>query len=164
MPKSGCLELATFLNYYQRNNYDSTLALNIKSDGLNKKIFEYIQHFNLKNYFVFDMSIPDTFSYLNIGIQTYIRESEFENYPLLLNKSSGVWLDQMVGNSNNQIWLKSKINSGIDSCFVSPELHKREYLSFWDSLRLADVCNTDHKIMICTDHPVQARSFFNEKN
>ena len=160
MPTSGCIDLAKFLSYYHANNFDSMLALNIKSDGLCNEVLKHVQNFNLKNYFVFDMSIPDTFSYYNMNIQAYIRESEFENYPLLLNQSSGIWLDQMIENAYDQGWLNEKINLGNNLCFVSPELHKRDHLSFWNTLRLANINNTQNKLMICTDYPEQARNFF----
>jgi len=157
----GCeINLSTVLDYYSLNKFESYLALNIKSDGLHQNILQYIKEYNLKNYFVFDMSIPDTILYLNMGIKTYIRESEYENYPLLVSKSSGIWLDQMLENSYSQNWLIEKINLCSNLCFVSPELHKREYLSFWHALKSAKLFNNVNKIMICTDHPEQARIFF----
>ena len=89
---------------------ESKLALNIKEDGLASIIQSKMKPYASENWFVFDMSIPDTFLYLNMGIKTYIRESEYENYPLLVSKSSGIWLDQMLENSYSQNWLIEKIN------------------------------------------------------
>ena len=68
------------------------LALNIKSDGLAKKLNKLLEGYPLLEVFVFDMSIPDTLSYFKEGINVYTRISEFETnvWP---DKSAGILLD-----------------------------------------------------------------------
>ena len=51
-----------------RNNYsDLTMALNIKADGLQDKLKQKLNKYSIQNYFVFDMSIPDTIGYIKKG-------------------------------------------------------------------------------------------------
>ena len=70
IPTSDSLLLVDFIENYSRNLLDKKnppyLALNIKSDGLYEKLRRILNENNLINYFVFDMSIPDTFSYLHV--------------------------------------------------------------------------------------------------
>lgn len=63
--------------------HDSTLplALNIKADGLQIKLKELLQKYKIKNYFVFDMSVPDGLQYLKHNIKSFTRESEYEKVP-----------------------------------------------------------------------------------
>ena len=49
--------------------------------------------FRIENYFVFDMSVPDTKSYIDLHMQTYSRQSEFEQEPVFYNEVNGIWLD-----------------------------------------------------------------------
>ena len=66
---------------------DLTLALNIKSDGLHSKLLEILKEKKCNNYFVFDMSIPDTIEYIKLGMNVFCRQSEFEqNVPCLSRK------------------------------------------------------------------------------
>ena len=144
------------------NSFDKTLplALNIKSDGLQALLLKLLKKYNIENYYVFDMSVPDALGYLNKGINIYTRESEYEKTPSFYSKAKGVWLDEFLNN-----WItKEKIQNHIDNnksiCIVSPELHKRDYTNEWKKYRdYFDVTN-NLKVNICTDKPVEAKSFF----
>ena len=68
--------LKKFFNIINKKNI--LLALNIKSDGISKKIKKLIKKYKLKNYFVFDMSIPETFNYLRDNLIFFERYSNFE--------------------------------------------------------------------------------------
>ena len=59
-----CITIDKLFKIYSNSKY--TLALNIKSDGLSDLLLEKIKEYNISDYFVFDMSIPDTLSYLKL--------------------------------------------------------------------------------------------------
>lgn len=137
---------------------DLWLALNIKSDGLAQTLLSYLEKYNLKNYFIFDNSIPDLRSYIALGIKFFIRQSEYETDLSFYSESSGVWLDSF----NEDIADKGIIQRHLDAnkliCIVSPELHDRDHIRFWNFI--ADF-QTD-SIMLCTDYPDEAQAYFNE--
>ena len=62
------LSLDEFLDFY--NSFDSNLplALNIKSDGLTMYIKKSLEKYQIKNYFLFDMSVPDLMEYQKIKL------------------------------------------------------------------------------------------------
>lgn len=87
MPEGTPLHLDRLLQYYCAGGYTSTVALNIKADGLQTKLRQLLDQYSCSRYFVFDMSVPDMLSYLDAGIRTFIRRSEFERYPELAHAS-----------------------------------------------------------------------------
>src|SRR5476649_623527 len=74
-PDKASISLDDFLSIYKKYNSTSPLALNIKSDGLQVKLNELLVENNIANYFVFDMSVPDTIGYINTGINFFSRQS-----------------------------------------------------------------------------------------
>ena len=84
------------MHHYKSHGYNLTLALNIKSDGLSQDLNLLIDKYGIENYFVFDMSIPDTIPYLMNKTNVYTRHSDIEKAPLLYGQSSGVWLDMFL--------------------------------------------------------------------
>lgn len=139
-----------------------TLALNIKADGLHKKIKEFLLNYDIDNYFVFDMSIPETISYKESQVKYFTRLSEYEPIPTFYDHACGVWIDCFVSSDwINQDLLNKHIKAGKMICIVSPELHQRDPMPFWESLLRVDKEN-DYKLMICTDYPDKARGFFYE--
>jgi glycerophosphoryl diester phosphodiesterase len=143
------------------NRYDKglPLALNIKADGLQQQLKAALQQFAIENYFVFDMSVPDTIGYIDAGIDFFSRQSEYEPQPAFYNECKGVWLD-----SFKSIWYKndlilSHIKNDKQVAIVSPELHKRNHLSLWQQLKADGLYQSD-KLILCTDIPEQAVDFF----
>ena len=137
---------------------DLTLALNIKADGQADEIKRLLEKYNHNNYFTFDMSIPDMVVQLNTGLKVFTGQSDIIPNPILLDKADGVWLDCF-----NSDWFGEKeiFNLQIRRkkvCIVSPDLHKREYKGAWE------IYKNVSGIMICTDHPEEAKEFFNDKN
>lgn len=144
------------------NSFDPTLplALNIKSDGLQSHIFKLLKEYNILNYFVFDMSVPDALGYLRMNIDAYTRESEHEQIPSYYKTAKGVWMDEF-----NDSWIqpediKKHLNNNKDVCIVSPELHKREHLSEWNKYRESFNFVANKSLHICTDKPKEAKEFF----
>jgi hypothetical protein len=145
------------------NRYDGTplLALNIKADGLQQKLKTALQRFGVKNYFVFDMSVPDTIGYMDAGIDFFSRQSEYEPQPAFYNECKGIWLD-----SFKDIWytndlILDHLGRGKQVAIVSPELHKRNHLSLWQQLKENTLFRSD-KLILCTDIPEQAADFFKD--
>lgn len=156
----NCITAARFFEIYKSYPIQSTLALNIKADGLQKKLSDLLKKYEIKNYFVFDMSIPDTLGYFKNNIPFYTRQSEYETTPSLYEKSEGIWLDCF-----EKIWFtEDLINNHISRekkvAFVSPDLHKREPYDFWDFLK-KNKLNESNKLILCTDLPFKAKSHFN---
>jgi hypothetical protein len=156
------LKLENMFEIYNKYNDKLPLALNIKSDGLQDKLKNLLEEHKITNYFVFDMSVPDGLQYLKNGIRSFTRESEFEISPSFYDEADGVWLDEFKGHWVNKETVNKHIKHNKEICIVSPDLHNREYHEEWqhykDIERELDVNN----LMICTDCPVEARSFFCE--
>jgi hypothetical protein len=150
---SGHLQFEEVLELFSR--YESTIAINVKSDGLIPLLESNLKNTIEQKYFVFDMSVPETIKYLNTGLRTFARVSEFEQPSSLHSKASGIWLDAFESD-----WWENKIQMFQDFqavCVVSPELHGREKQSAWGSLRSFAPINN---LSLCTDYPVKALEFF----
>lgn len=133
------------------------LALNIKSDGLAIQIKSIMSKYNLTNWFVFDMSIPDTLSHVKCNNNFFFRLSEYEPESLLYQTASGIWLDAFLDEWYNQDLINKHIESGKSICIVSSELHGRDYKTLWD--KLYDFRDID-QLYLCTDLPMEAKLFF----
>ena len=153
--------LSDFFNkYIEIINNKVPLALNIKADGISEKLNALIKSYSVKNYFVFDMSVPETLKYCKLGIPFYSRQSEYEPNPVFYSECEGVWLDAF-----EQIWydesaLNSHVNNGKKIAIVSQELHGREPYYHWDIIKGFSDAVKSH-LILCTDYPVQALEYFN---
>ena len=137
------------------------MALNIKADGLQEQLNYMLQKYTIENYFVFDMSIPDTIGYLRAEMNVFTRQSEFEKIPAFFDQAKGIWLDAFINEWFDEKVISGHVESGKQVCIVSPELHRREHRRFWESLRGMNVLRSG-RVMLCTDFPVEARAFFYE--
>ena len=68
-------------------------AINVKADGLATMLKDMLSEFGLKNYFAFDMSVPQMLWYRTTGLRFFTRQSEFEPAPALYDDATGIWLD-----------------------------------------------------------------------
>ena len=154
------LSLNEFLDLY--NSFDSNLplALNIKSDGLSLYIKNSLEKYQIKNYFLFDMSVPDLIEYHKNKIKIFCRQSEFESPENLINISNGLWLDSFSENYYKDMDLNSVFDKWNEVAIVSPELHgyKKDY--FWELLKGKIINFSKKKIFLCTDFPEEAKSYF----
>ena len=155
----NCITIEKFFEIYKSIGIQSSLALNIKSDGLQKLLNKSLKQNNINNYFVFDMSIPDTVMYLKEGMNVLIRQSEYERGTSFYESASGIWLDAF-----NEIWyseelVKEHLNNGKKVAIVSSELHNREYLKQWTILKSWNIINNKN-LILCTDLPEKAFNFF----
>jgi len=146
--------------------YDTTLPLflNIKSDGIGKALRKTLDDYSIKNYYAFDMSIPEMIQYKKTGSLDFItRMSDVETVPLLIEDSKGVWIDNFFGRALFPNDINPFITEDHLLCFVSPELHGRAQVEYWELLKTwesnEEFCCS--KLMLCTDFPEDAANYFN---
>ncbi len=137
-------------------------AINIKADGLKELLQGYLQRYNISNYFLFDMSVPQMVEFEEMGLRFFTRQSEVEPVPCMYDKAAGVWIDGFWGTDwITERILSEHIRNGKDVCVVSPDLHGRQdYRLFWK--QLVSYRLDFSRCMLCTDHPDEARAFFRE--
>lgn len=149
-------EVFGWLREYQDN---FCFAINIKADGLKDQLVNALNAYQLKNYFTFDMSIPQMIEYKEKKIKFFTRQSEVEAQPVLYYDAAGVWIDGFFGEEwITETLLKRHLEAGKQVCLVSPDLHGREYRAFWKRIRNYQIDFA--QIMLCTDHPDEAREYF----
>jgi hypothetical protein len=154
--------LADFLDAYARFGNSVTLAINIKSDGLQEKLGEALIKFGVKSYFVFDMSVPDLLIYRRKNIIYFTRQSEYEPTPAAYEGARGVWLDQFETDWVDRETIERHTGAGKDVCVVSPELHGRDHRSAWQKYRAAvvDGLPSNGSVYLCTDLVHDALEYF----
>lgn len=157
-----CISIKEMFEIY--NKYDNTLplALNIKADGLHVKLKKLLEEYNISNYFVFDMSVPDSLGYIRHNIKAFTRESEYEREPSFYNESCGIWLDEFQGHWITKGVIEKHIKSNKQICIVSPDLHNREFKEEWQHYKEIEKELGVNSIMICTDYPEIAKKYFYE--
>ena len=157
-----CITVKELFEIYNKCETALPLALNIKSDGLQIKLKELLRKYNITNYFVFDMSVPDGLQYLKYKINSFTRQSEYEKAPSFYNESVGIWLDEFKEHWINKETIQYHLSNNKQICIVSPDLHKRKYKKEWQHYKdIEEELNIDN-LMICTDYPEDAKEFFNE--
>jgi glycerophosphoryl diester phosphodiesterase len=160
-PNGTELHLTQFLELYKSRGDGLPLALNIKSDGLQKILSDNLKKYSVDNYFLFDMSVPDAVGYVKRGLKIFSRQSEFEKEPSLYDEALGVWIDAF----NSDWWtistLVEHLRRNKTVCVVSPELHKRDIGNSWEVLKSAELLPFGERLMICTDLVEEAQEFFN---
>ena len=157
-----CISIKEMFEIY--NKYDNTLplALNVKADGLQVKLKELLEEYNISNYFVFDMSVPDSLGYLKHNIKAFTRESEYEREPAFYNEACGIWLDEFQGHWITQEVIEKYIKNNKQICIVSPDLHNREYKKEWQHYKEIEKELDIDSLMICTDYPQIAKKYFDD--
>jgi len=156
-PPADALPAEMLFGIYQGVGADLPLALNIKADGLHKLLPPLIEQFAITNYFVFDMSIPDSLGWLKIGVPVFTRHSDVEPHPALYSQAAGVWLDAFHSDWWDADVVARHLDAGKQVCIVSPDLHKREPRKMWELLAVAD-WSDDRRVMVCTDFPEEAQA------
>lgn len=160
VPNSDAMPASRFFEIYQSFSSDLPLAMNIKSDGLQHLIREAIKTYQIKKYFLFDMSVPDGLVYVRQGgFKVFTRQSEYEKLPSFYEDAQGVWLDMFLSDWIEERDIATHLEKGKQVCIVSPDLHKREHLPFWERLKRMTLSNSD-KLSICTDFPEACKTFF----
>lgn len=146
-----------FLEYAKAGS-DGFLALNVKADGIQWHIKQMVGHYHVKNYAVFDMSIPEMVVYEKMGINFFTRQSEIESEPAMYDKACGVWMDEWAEDWIRGDTVEGHLRNGKYVGVISPEIHGRDKARLWDELKYIK----SDKLMLCTDTPLEARRFFDE--
>ncbi|MGF7173208.1 glycerophosphoryl diester phosphodiesterase [Azospirillum doebereinerae] len=149
-------DLAALLELFDRHGRPGPLAINVKSDGLQAGLARMLAPLAPKDFFVFDMSIPDTLGYLRAGLPAFTRQSEHEPVPALLDRAAGVWMDLFESDWIDAAAIRRHRDAGRAVALVSPELHGRPHRDAWRAWRASD----GPGVMLCTDFPDEAREFF----
>ncbi|MCX2718539.1 hypothetical protein [Lentiprolixibacter aurantiacus] len=161
-PNTNHLSVKDFFSIYNSYNKTLLLALNIKADGLQEPLNDIIKEYDIRNYFVFDMSVPDAIGYHKYNINTFTRESEYENPPSFYEQAKGVWMDEFQDSWIETSLIQRHVDSNKQVCIVSPELHGRTYEDKWEKYRGRVNFNSNKHIHLCTDVPELAKEYFNE--
>lgn len=156
-PRGGELTLAELLAL--AGDAQPVLAINIKADGLATQVAHEMARHGYRNWFVFDMSIPDTRAQLAASNPTYVRMSEVEQAPPFLDVASGVWLDAFESDGWRIAVLATLLERHLKVCLVSPELHRRAHRPFWEQLKDSGL-HLNENVSLCTDLPEDATAFF----
>ncbi|MES2677059.1 MAG: hypothetical protein V4612_01920 [Pseudomonadota bacterium] len=152
------ISLDSMLEVYCQYDKSLYLALNVKADGLQDELKKALQKYQIENYFVFDMSVPEGIKYLKNNFKVFTRESEYERSPSFYDKAQGVWMDCFDGDWIDENAIGKHLNHNKMVCIVSPDLHKRDYLNVWNNYKKLSQRNN---FFLCTDYPQQAQDFFN---
>jgi hypothetical protein len=155
------LELKHYLKIYKKLKSNKPLLINIKSDGIGNELKFYLKKFKIKNYFTFDMSVPEQILYNKLKLKNLSRLSIYENSPIDLKYTVGYWIDT-YGGKLPKLNFKKKPKKNKSLFFISPELHKKKFKDIWIKLKnLKKIYNKN--LYICTDHFTKSNLFFNGK-
>jgi glycerophosphoryl diester phosphodiesterase len=155
MPRGGESSFDDFLS--RLRGRDLPLAVNIKADGLARPVREALLRHGVRDWFVFDMSVPDMREHLRLGNPVFARVSEVERHPPWLERCAGIWLDAFEGEWFTAQDVEALLQGGRRVCVVSPELHGRDPAAAWHALRALAAAPG---LMLCTDRPHDATAFF----
>lgn len=156
--RSDAIPFSEFLELTPTN---LPLALNVKADGLVDSALAELEQSGHKDFFFFDMSVPDMSHYFNRKAPTAVRLSEYEPWvDILMGKASAVWLDAFEGLWYDASLLNRLSQQGVDTYVVSFELHGRDPEEQWSMLEQLDCID---KLILCTDLPEEAISRFANK-
>ena len=166
-PATGdAVPLTVLLDVYTACPNAGILALNIKADGLQAALGEALgrYHIGSDRYFVFDAAVPDALSYLRRNMPCFTRQSEVEPVPAFIDQASGIWLDCFEKDWIGEAEVMTHCLAGRRTVLVSSELHGRGYWPAWQAWRAAyrSLCQRGYgeRLMICTDHPDEAKAYF----
>lgn len=159
---SECININDFFNLINTNATKPLIfALNIKSDGLCELLNQAISSAKFKykhEFFVFDMSVPDLNIYIkNSNLKVFTRMSEVEKEPAWKKDADGIWLDSFGECWFDYTLLNDLLNEKKQVCVVSPELHNRDYLDFWENIKRLSY---NENLIICTDKLSDAICYF----
>jgi hypothetical protein len=117
-----------FCEYLKHYNH-GTMILNIKSERIEYKVLELLQHYNISDYFFLDSSFPMIKLLSHQGERRCaVRFSEFEGIDTVLSmkdKINWVWVDCFSKLPIDKISFKILKSAGLKLCLVSPELQGR---------------------------------------
>lgn len=152
--------LEEILQKYKEINSNVVLELNIKADGIQEMLQEIMYKYEINNYFVFDMSIPEMVISKAIGINFFTRNSDIEEQCVLYEDAEGVWLDSFyIENWLTPEIIQNHLNKGKKISIISPEIHGFSNFSVWEMLKKYKF-HKNNRVYLCTDLPIKAKEYF----
>lgn len=146
------------LSGLRKQGINQPLFLDIKEMGMGEIILNILQKYDYDNCFLFNQATPDFITQSQLGLKTFTRVSEYEQLNEgIKSLAHGVCLDLFRETSSLTDFLTKTCHK--DILLISPELHKRQHYPFWEILKKVSYPS---RIFLCTDHPEEARKFFNE--
>jgi hypothetical protein len=158
-PGNDAASFESLLQAHAARGRGTPLALNIKADGLQNAVAQLLTKYSIPDFFVFDMSVPDSLSYLAAGLPVFLRLSEFEPETSLIDRAAGIWLDAFKHDWWTADTVRDLCARGKAVAVVSPELHGRPHQEAWQALRLLEP-DVRGRVLLCTDFPDNAAKFF----
>lgn len=104
------------------------IVLNVKEEGLEKKILQILKKNKIKRFFFHDQTFSSLLKNLN-KTKVSIRFSEYEdlkNKNYLFSKPNWLWLDNFTKIEMNKKFYNFLLKKKIKICLVSPELVKKK--------------------------------------
>lgn len=138
-----------FLKHYDH----AFLILNIKCEGIEKRVIELVEKQGISDYFLLDVTPPFIFKLINQGISKIaVRFSEFEDIQTCLNlksKIEWVFIDNLthLPTENNSF---QRLREHFKLCIVSPELLKRDEIE-----KTKDILRDNPVDAVLTDKPLE---------
>jgi hypothetical protein len=138
-----------FLKFYNHK----FLIINVKTEGLEKKILNYLIKYKIKNFFFLDSSFPYIFKLSKKLTKKFaLRISDFESIETaykMKNKVDWIWIDCFNNYNISLTEIKNLQSLKFKLCLVSPDLHNRK-ISFKDKLFFNSLNKNNIKLdMIC---------------
>lgn len=120
-------DFEAWLKQYQHG----TLILNVKEEGLEARLIELMQQYQVRDYFFLDQSFPFLIKWSKLGERhCAVRVSEYESIETALTlagKIEWVWVDCFTHFSLSGADAKRLQDVGFKLCLVSPELQGRPF-------------------------------------
>jgi len=162
IPSGNETPLEDLLKLYKEIGNNLPLALDIKSSELQYPLRELLDKYQISNYFLFDMAIPDAIKFAKDDNNIiYARQSEYEMAPNLYEESSGIWMDEFYSDWIDINHIEEHKKNGKKVALVSPELHGKEHLNRWAAWKKIEQ-KLDYELSICVNYPNEANLFFNK--
>ena len=92
-----CQKAEEVFRWLAEHGDEYCFAVNIKADGLKDQLAGLLEKYRITNYFIFDMSVPQTVEYADMGLTYFARQSEVELDPVMYDGAAGVWIDGFWG-------------------------------------------------------------------
>lgn len=151
-----CPKVSDIFQYYKNHKVGTTLALNVKADGIQKMLKELLDEYDITNYFMFDMSAPEMVVYHKQNFRFFTRQSEIEMVPIMYDKADGIWMDEWEKGWITADLIKKHLSNHLQMGIISPEVHGRDHIPLWNILK--EIKSDD--VMLCTDKVKEAEAFF----
>lgn len=151
------IHIEEVLRLYKSFKMNLPLALNVKSDGIQPLLKECLKEYDIENYFMFDMSVPELVVYVREGFHVFSRQSEYEKSPSFYEKAEGIWMDEFAEEWITQEIIDNHLENGKRLSIISSEIHGNSTDRLW---HLLEKYKENESVMLCTDIPQEAEKYF----